>query len=227
MGTWQFLLVQEALCGGNLVPTLGGKLLVHLINGVSGHRCAQRFREKEVPRCQMELIFLPTDFSLFEKYCHNSWKLNLPLGYTICNLVSIELAEKVTVLKMPENTAGAKCFLKKILLQYLIFAKLCTMYFNFILRNKFYCDSWNKTAAVYFLGFLAWPGLCIPVTVGPRVQGAREVTRVRCWVEGRSTGRRPPRAAAPVLAPPFVGCLPLWKWIFQTKFAWSWFQNII
>lgn len=32
-------------------------------------------------------------------------------------------------------------------------AKLCTMYFDLILQNKFYCDSCNKTAAVYFLEF--------------------------------------------------------------------------
>lgn len=38
----------------------------------------------------------------------------------------------------------------------------CT--FNFILQNKFYFDSCNKSAAVYFLEFLVWPHLFILVT---------------------------------------------------------------
>lgn len=58
-----------------------------------------------------------------------------------------------------------------LILQYLIFAKVCTMYFNFILQNKFYYDSRNKTAAVYFVEFLEWPSLFMLVVRGPWVVG--------------------------------------------------------
>ena len=86
------------------------------------------------------------------------------MGYRLCHFVNIELAEKVTILKFLKIQWVLNFF--KILLQWLIFAKLYTMYFNFILWNKFYCDSCSKSAAVYFLECLVWPSLFMPHMVG-------------------------------------------------------------
>lgn len=93
-------------------------------------------QEKDIPTYTVKLTSLLTEFTSFGKCCHNSFNSCI-LPWGICNIVNIELAD-IHNPRIPENTEGAKCFLKG---KFDCSIGSLLSYAQCILTNKFCCGS--------------------------------------------------------------------------------------